>query len=329
MLRSTMWVGFQRPKDKDYGVQGLRRLYLIEGRKFLLRLAVAATILPTFGCVLRREARIQPSPLPPAALEASLAELVAKLNASSQSVHTLTATVDLQPTAGSIYSGVIKEYQDVRGFILAQRPSMIRVLGQAPLLRTDIFDMVSSGEEFHLYIPPLDKFIVGKTTFRQPVKNSLENLRPQHILGALLVLPLDPANEKWLMEEAEEGGHRFYIVLIVEAADSGELRLKRKAWFDRANLELTRMQFYEGDGLYVEDVHYSDYHDFQGITYPSRIEVVRPIEDYRLTISILKSSWSPTFNQPINAEKFVLSQPPGTKLVDLSANAQQEGPRGE
>lgn len=275
--------------------------------------------------MLRRETRIQPSQLPPPALVASLPELVAKLNATSQSVRTLVATVDLQPTAGSIYSGVIKEYQDVRGFILAERPAMIRVLGQAPVVRTDIFDMVSNGEEFRLYIPPKQEFIVGKTTFHRPARNSLENLRPQHILEALLLPGFDASHERCFLEEAQEGASRFYVVGIVEPADNGELRLKRMVWFNRADLGLVRVQFYEAEGVYVEDVHYSDYHDFQGTTYPSHIEVVRPIEDYRLTITLLKA----TFNQPIEAEKFILTQPPGTQLVDLTAKAQQEAPRGQ
>jgi outer membrane lipoprotein-sorting protein len=275
--------------------------------------------------MLRRETRIQPSELPPPAREASLAKLVAGLNARSQSVRTMTATVDLEPAAGSIYSGVIKEYHDVKGFILVEKPALIRVLGQAPVVRTDIFDMVSNGEEFRLYIPPKQKFIVGKTSFRRPAKNSLENLRPQHILEALLIPGLDTEHEKCILEEAEEGGRRFYVVDIVALGADGELRLQRKAWFDRANLELARMQFYESDGLYVEDVHYSDFQDFQGTTYPSHIQVARPIEDYRLSITILKA----TFNQPIEAEKFILNQPPGTQLVDLTAKAQQENPSGQ
>jgi len=275
--------------------------------------------------MLRRETRIQPSELPPPAREASLAKLVAGLNARSQSVRTMTATVDLEPAAGSIYSGVIKEYHDVKGFILVEKPALIRVLGQAPVVRTDIFDMVSNGEEFRLYIPPKDKFIVGKTAFRRPAKNSLENLRPQHILEALLVPQFDASHEKWFLEEADEGGRRFYVVSVVESFESEELRLKRRAWFDRAHLEVARMQFYESDGVYVEDVHYSGYQDFQGIAYPSRIEVVRPIEDYRLAITILKA----TFNQPIEAEKFILTQPPGTQLVDLTSKAQQESPRDQ
>ena len=268
---------------------------------------------------MRRVRHVPPSQVAQPPREASLAELVTKLNALSQSVQSMTATVDLEPTTGSVYSGVIKEYHDVRGFILIQRPAMIRVLGQAPVVRTDIFDMVSNGEEFRLSIPPVQKFIVGTTAFRRPAKNSLENLRPQHILEALLVPPVDPSSEKWLLEEAQESGHRYYVIVIVETAEGGELHLKRKAWFDRADLQLARMQFYEAQGLYVEDVQYSDYQDSQGVTYPSRIEVVRPIEDYRLAITLLKA----TFNQPIDPEKFILTQPPGTQLVDLAAKEKQ------
>ena len=287
-------------------------------------LALAATLLITSGCLVRRETRVQPSQLPPPTLEASRADLVARLNARSENVRTLTATVDLEPTAGSIYSGVIREYEDVRGFILTERPAMIRMVGQAPVVRTNIFDMVSNGEEFRLYIPPMQKFIVGKTNFRRPAKNSLENLRPQHILEALLVPPLDASHEKWSLEEAEEGGHRFYVITVVDSAGE-EIRLKRKAWFDRTDLELVRVQFYESDGVYVEDVHYSVYQDFQGISYPSHIEVTRPVEDYRLAITILKA----TFNQPIEPEKFILNKPEGVQLVDLAAKTEQEKPRGQ
>lgn len=288
-------------------------------------LALAVTLLMSSGCLLRRETRVHPAQLPSPALNASLADLVARLNSRSESFREMTATVDLEPTAGSIYSGVIREYHDVPGFILVEKPDMIRILGQAPVLRTNIFDMVSTGKDFRLYIPLLQKFFVGKTTLAHPAKNSLENLRPQHILEALLVPALDPSHQKWFLEEAQEGGSRFYIVTIVEPGDDGELSLKRRAWFDRANLELVRMEFYESEGVYVENVRYSEYKDFQGVNYPTQIEVVRPIEDYRVTVNILKA----TFNQPLEAAKFVLEKPEGAQLIDLDAKAQQENPRGQ
>jgi hypothetical protein len=122
--------------------------------------------------------------------------MVAHINSSSQAIRTLTATVDLQPRVGSAYSGVIKEYPDVRGFILFEKPSMIRIVGQAPVVRTQIFDMTSDGKEFRLYVPTKKQFIVGNNTTQRPAKNSLENLRPQHILVALFVPPIDQTRER-------------------------------------------------------------------------------------------------------------------------------------
>jgi hypothetical protein len=108
----------------------------------------------------------------------------------------MTATVDLEPTAGSVNSGVIKEYHDVKGFILLKEPSTLRMVGLAPVVRTTIFDMVSTGEEFRLYLPTKQKFVIGKTSVQRPAKNALENLRPQHILQALLVPPIDEAHDR-------------------------------------------------------------------------------------------------------------------------------------
>jgi len=280
-------------------------------------LALLFVILAAPGCAVRRVSRVEPSQLPPPALEASAADLVAKVNTRSEAIRTLVATVDLEPTAGSVYSGVIKEYRDVRGFILLEKPAMIRMLGQAPVVRTTIFDMVSDGREFRLSIPPKQKFIVGKTDFHRPAKNSLENLRPQHILDALLVPSIELAREKYIFEEAEEASRRYYVLSVLETGGEGELALRRKVWFNRSTLEVARLQLYGPQGAYIEDVRYSGYQDYQGVSYPARIEITRPIEDYRLAITIQKA----TFNQPIEAEKFELKKPDSAELVVLGASA--------
>ncbi len=291
----------------------------------LTTLSMVVVVLVASGCMVRRETRIHPPQAPSPLQEATLADLVARINSHSEAVRTLVATVDLEPTAGSIYSGVIKEYRDVKGFILLEKPDLIRIQGQAPVIRTEIFDMVSDGKEFRLYIPPKQKFIVGKTEFRRPAKNSLENLRPQHILEALLVPPIDATTEKCFSEEAEEAGRRYYVVSVVSPGSDGELALKRKIWFDRSNLELVRTQFYSAPGKYIEDVRYSDYQDFAGVRYAAHIELTRPVEDYARGVTVVKA----TFNQPIAPEKFLLEKPASAQLVDLSAAWRQESPRGQ
>lgn len=315
-------------------MNGLLDLRVVRLRKRLLSLAgqiwgwsaLGVAVFAQAGCLspIRRETRVPASAVPAPALEAKLPDLLARLENQSEKVQTLTATVDLQPTAGSVYSGIIKEYHDVRGFILIKKPDLIRILGQAPVVRTDIFDMVSDGQEFRLSIPPKQKFIVGKTALGQPSQNALENLRPQHILEALVIPDLDRAGNKIAFEEDETGGRRFYVVTILKPSGTDEFSPVRKIWFERSNLNISRAQIYGTDGSFIEDVQYSAYQDFGGVSFPSEIQLHRPIEDYRLTIKIEKA----VFNQDIPAEKFELKKPANAQLVEVGKAAEPEAGHG-
>jgi outer membrane lipoprotein-sorting protein len=305
--------------------QALKRLFFTQqtGR------ALALFALALSGCAVRKTVTVSPGAVVPRAEEASLQDLIASVNAQSKAIQTMTATVNLEPTAGSVYSGVIKEYHDVKSFILVQRPAMIRMVGQAPVVRTDIFDMASDGKEFSLFVPSKHKFIVGKTGAQTPAKNALENLRPQHILEALLIPPVD-ADSETFRYEAEEGERRYYIVGLLDKGLNGALELQRQIWFDREDLRIQRVQFYGPRGVYLEGVQYAAYQDFQGVRYPTRITLTRPVEDYALSIDVQKVS----FNQPIAPEKFELKQPEGVERVELGSIGQRaadtrENPSGQ
>src|ERR1700692_1916637 len=140
-------------------------------------LAAGCMSIKTTHDVKREEIRAQ--------REASEDQLLSSYNEQARAVQTLLATVDLIPSTGSTYSGVIEEYHDVPGFILAQRPATVRMIGQAPVVAKNIFDMVSDGNEFRIYIPSKNSFLVGPTVLIRPSKKPLENLRPQHIVEAL------------------------------------------------------------------------------------------------------------------------------------------------
>lgn len=305
--------------------QGLSNRFLLLTKGLGAGAVVALLGLVALSCAVRHVTRVEASKLPPPPQEASTRDLAARVNAWSEGIRTLVATVNLEPTAGSVYSGVIKQYNDVKGFILFEKPALIRMVGQAPIIQTQIFDMASDGKEFRVYVAPKEKFIVGNTASTQPAKNSLENLRPQHIVEALLVPPLDPARENYFREEGEDNGRRWYVLTVLEPGADRELSLKRKVWFDRADLAITQLQVYGPQGAYREDVRYGHYQDFEGVRYPTQIQIRRPIEDYRLTISILKA----TFNQPIAPEKFELEKPKSAELVDLTAASPGEEPHGQ
>jgi hypothetical protein len=103
------------------------------------------------GCItIKKRTEIKKEEIRPQ-LESSEENLVAKYNEQARDVQTLQATVDLIPITGSAYSGVIEQYHDVTGFILAERRATVRVIGQAPVIAKNIFDMVSDGKDFRIY----------------------------------------------------------------------------------------------------------------------------------------------------------------------------------
>jgi outer membrane lipoprotein-sorting protein len=254
-------------------------------------------------------------------MEASEDQLVARYNEQARAVQTLQATVDLVPSTGSTYSGVIEEYHDVPGFILAKRPATVRVIGQAPVVAKNIFDMVSDGETFRIFIPSKNTFLVGSTSLSRTSKKPIENLRPQHVVDALF-WPELPAAAHVLFEQFDADPNRYYILTLLRDVAGGKIEIARKIWFDRVNLRVSRVQLYGAAGRLDSDVAYSDLQPIGSPTaggatsatsasYPRDIHIWRPQDDYKLEIRILKL----TVNEEITADRFDLTQPPGTELV--------------
>jgi outer membrane lipoprotein-sorting protein len=257
-----------------------------------------------------------------AQMEASEDQLLASYNEQARAVHSLQATVDLVPSTGSTYSGVIEEYHDVPGFILAQRPATVRVIGQAPVVAKNIFDMVSNGETFRIYIPSKNTFLVGATSLARASKKPIENLRPQHVVDALF-WPEIPHDVSVLFEQFDADPNRYYILTLLRQTDGGKLEIARKIWFDRVDLRVSRVQLYGAAGRLDSDVAYSDWQPLGATpgtggapaaaqaSYPRDIHIWRPQDDYKLEITILKL----TVNEDISADRFELAQPAGSELV--------------
>ena len=150
-------------------------------------LLLAFLAMQAAGCItIKRRTEVKKEEIRPQ-LESTEQDLLTSYNQQVRAAKTLQATVDLIPSTGTTYSGVIEEYHDVPGFILAERPARIRVIGQAPVVAKNIFDMVSDGQEFRIYIPSKNTFLVGPTALNRQSSKPLENLRPQHIVEALFL----------------------------------------------------------------------------------------------------------------------------------------------
>jgi len=177
-------------------------MYRPHRRAILLLLLLAATFSLT-GCLFHTriiDRQLSDRPLKTATQQ----QLIAYVNDQAQKIQSMQATVDIDSSAGDPKNGRITDYKEIRGYVLARKPAMLRMKGLMPVVRNTAFDMVSNGQEFKVWIPPQNKFVVGSNNNDnyQPDKR-LENLRPQYIYDALL-LPDISADEIAVLENGYE-----------------------------------------------------------------------------------------------------------------------------
>lgn len=276
------------------------------------------------GCAVSHKTVVKPpTAIAQNLLSATKPDLIARYNSTAGSVNSLNAAANLRLTAGSSYTGVIEQYHEVNSFILASRPSSIRVIGQAPVVGKDIFDMVSDGETFEIFIPSKNQFILGPTSFDRKASKPVENLRPQHLLDALFWTPIASGSVVLMEDSADPPTHYILTVALpVPGSDPPDWKIARKIWFDRSDLQVSRIQSYDAGGEEISDTQLSDWQPAGGIPYPRQILLLRPTDSYQLQISIQKL----TLNAPISPDKFHLAQPSGSKLVRVGPGARESQP---
>jgi outer membrane lipoprotein-sorting protein len=284
-------------------------------------LVLLLATLPLSGCLFHSrkvELKLSQAPLKTATQQ----ELIDAINLQAARIRTLQATVDIDTSVGGANRGKVTDYKEIRGYVLARKPAMLRLIGLLPIVRNRAFDMVSDGREFKLWIPPKNRFVIGRNDIETPnPKQPLENIRPQNLYEAFLIREIDPENEIAVLENGFETvldakRHRYeqpdYEIVVVRKGKKGWF-LSRKIVFSRTDLQIHRQFFYNEDGVLVTDVRYGEYKEYDDIPFPSQIEISRPQEEYDITLNILKLD----INKPLTDEQFALQQPPGAEVVRL------------
>lgn len=259
--------------------------------------------------------------------ETSQQELIDGINQQADALKSLKATVDIDSTAGGMKKGSQTQYKEIRGVVLARQPDWLHMIGLMPFVRTTAFDMVSDGRDFKLWIPPKNKFVVGKDEVTALNSDQpMENIRPKNIYEALLIRKIDPENEIAVLENGYETlhdakGHRIlqddYELTVIRKTD-GSWRLSRKIIFSRTDLKPHRQYVYSENGKVATDARYAEYKDYGGASFPSRIEIYMPEEEYDITLNMLKVE----INTPLKDEQFTLEQPSGAVVVHLDSPPQ-------
>ena len=278
-------------------------------------------VLPTTGCLFRTrpvEERYSPAAL----RESTQSALIDSIQQQAEKIRSLKATVDIDTSAGGAKKGHVTDYKEIRGYVLVRQPAMLHMIGLLPIVRTTAFDMVSNGQEFKLWIPPKNRFVVGRNDVEtHNADQPMESIRPQDIYDALLVQPIDPEHEIAVLENSYEilhdaKGNRVlqedYELTVIRKKGENGGELSRKIVFSRTDLQPHRQYLYE-NGKLVTDARYADYKDYDGVSFPSRIEIARPQEEYDIKLNILKLE----MNQQLRDDQFALEQPAGAEVVHL------------
>lgn len=255
-------------------------------------------------------------------------------------------------------SGIADQYRLVDGTITLQRPGQIYLVIQftfvdiaqmasdgehfsvAVLKGDDKYRRFVKGTNSATY-QRLDQQPNGTTaktdrekTEKQTV-SALSNLRPQHFTDAFMIRPIDPnssmlyVQSEFFNEEADTRPGkknnrvmRGYYLLEEFSNTGGETKLVRRLWFDRVNaIRLARVQTYNDKSELITDVSYYNEQVLGSNTtasLPSRIEMTRPQDQYKLSISYQDSA-SVELNRDYPSKAFVLENKWGLKELDLDA----------
>ncbi len=248
--------------------------------------------------------------------DATLDQLVSRMNAADDSIQTMNASVEIAASTGGAHTGEIKEHTSLRGYIFLRKPQELRVLLQLPLIGSKALDMVSDGKTFKLLIGgPKERAVVGTNEVTEPSPNGLENLRPFVFFDALLVKRLgpdqvvsltqdvrviEPADKKKdLIEEPD------YDVAILAQPQGQTVHTERVVHISRTNLLPYQQDIYDASGRVATRATYSNYQSYGDIKFPNLIVITRPLDEYTLTLTITKIA----FNEKLEDDQFELKIP--------------------
>jgi hypothetical protein len=175
------------------------------------------------------------------------------------------------------------------------------------------------------------KIMSGKETI-----SALSNLRPQHLTEAFMISPVGSQSglvysqsevfqeESDIRPRAKKGSRvvrGYYLLEELSPTSTDEMRLLRRFWFDRVvGIRLARLQTYDDRGLLITDIAYWDDKAVgpDGRKLPSRIDITRPHDHYRLIISY-QAPASTDIDRDYRPEVFVLENRWQLPEVDLDA----------
>jgi hypothetical protein len=258
-------------------------------------------------------------PIPPAyqqAKTATLDELVALINERYAGIESLVAAkFEVEFQGGSAELGFVEKYPKAKGYLAVKLPASVYVNILNPLTSSTVVAMASHGDSFEIWAPRENKYLVGQTNVPLDEKRPMFNVRPNHLLNALLIekLPADGPLCAVFLEEEQDASAKYYILnVITRPAPDARFCLTRRAWIERSGMRLTRQQYYDC-GAPVSVIEYGRPIEQAGFLVNTEVDVERIREHYRMDLQMAPESLE--VNRAIKDERFSIPKPPGAELV--------------
>lgn len=185
--------------------------------------------------------------------------------------------------------------------------------------------------------PSSNQPIKSKQKGEKETVSALSNLRPQHFTEALMVRPIVTedgfiySQSEFFQEEPDPRPQvnkdvrvmrGYYLLEELSQPTAGDTHLARRFWFDRVNgIRLARLQTYDDQGQLITDVGYANEKPFGAnaqIVMPSRIEITRPQDQYKLSITY-QDPTAVDLDKEYRPETFILVNKGQLPEVDLDA----------
>jgi hypothetical protein len=237
-------------------------------------------------------------------------------------------------------------YPEAVATLILQRPDKIRLLLQAPAIRSKISDMVSESNKFKvaIYYGDYKLFLLGTndadyTNWRESLgdkgKSALTAARPFHFTEMLMMRPINfelftySFEESHLIEPDTRRGSKkgvrvirsYYVITELELGSSASrpARVNRRFWFDRTDGgTFCRQQLFDNHNQLATDIYYSDYKRLNPAsteTWPSSILVTRPHDNYSARITLHDDRFE--INPELQPNTFILQNTEGLRETDL------------
>lgn len=252
---------------------------------------------------------------PPATVRtATLDELVERFSAASSS-DSLKSTVLMELSVLNDERDKKRQFTEVKGAVVGRKPGGIRVVAQVPVTGQRAFDMASDGETFRVYLPWKHLVYEGENALDVRSEKREQNIRPTHVLEPLLI-EAPREDETPVLLNRREGRTSYQILQLLRAKPGGGLWVSRTAWYNRADLTLSRLEILTPDGDVATIARYQEWVETDKGLRPSVVAVDRPLDGYDLSIRLLTPKW----DAPVEQDAFVLEAPKNVDVVPVGSD---------